>query len=770
MSRRIFWTALIALLWIGTGSRAQDVEAVPRRQYLEYAREAADWVWTHRDSLVEVWRSRLDPKSPFGYGDPGWFLDMAGIYAFLYDLEHKPEYAERAKHVLLTYDRFAEEFPREAAARWIEYRDGVPALPNFFTSMRYMRAYERLKRHGLFSKSERKRIEGIIAQAADHVIRTQEWGAMNRGILRAETLALAALLLPDHPRARIWKMYEEAIANDNWGAWEIEDASLYHGVWLYSLVSYADEVGRLPELFKEPEMYYYAQYFLHMMAPHGMVPDYGDANLYSNWYRFLAFLEAAATAYRDPQLKWAAATIARKFIRFDAPVKSSGLGYVLMDCYRWASDDLQPQPPSTLSCEVMEDAFGKKIVFRNGWTPESTYLLLNYQDEGETGTIFKDYLRDTIPIEEEKVTHGHADENSIVLLMRGGSFLLHDGGYRDYMPSGPYGAYRQDYFHNRLCVRQEKIWMGQEKGEARLSMEGPVPRQPLLDFLHNSGAYRQVRTAKVDFLTFPEFDYSRTRLVDDKLGYQWDRVIVYVKQPEMFVVFDVLKALVDEYFTAASLWHTRKIVASGQHWYDTVYDSLRNVALPTDHHLLILFPQTDFRLEGVEKESRYYQKELAIYQLATQHFELGENVALTTVLIPHRADEDPAMLASKVRFVDSDPKGAGVAVEIDDGERKILVAAKRDLRMDVVRDNRRPRYTPGSGRIAFGRWACNGDFLYAETTPRDLFYTAVNVTHVNFGERSLFARQPTTFGLAFDGSQPQPGYSKVRYWRDRVKR
>ena len=68
----------------------------------------------------------------------------------------------------------------------------------------------------------------------------------------------------------------------------------------------------------------------------------------------------------------------------------------------------------------MEDVQGKKIVFRSGWKPEDTYLLLNYRDEGDGGLNFRDYLRDTIPVEEEKMTHGHADENSLVLLMSGG--------------------------------------------------------------------------------------------------------------------------------------------------------------------------------------------------------------------------------------------------------------------------------------------------------------------------------------------------------------
>ena len=64
--------------------------------------------------------------------------------------------------------------------------------------------------------------------------------------------------------------------------------------------------------------------------------------------------------------------------------------------------------------------------------------------------------RNTISVEEEKMHHGHADENSIVSLMDGDQLLLHDAGYRDGLPSGKFGAWRQDYFHNRLVVRMNK--------------------------------------------------------------------------------------------------------------------------------------------------------------------------------------------------------------------------------------------------------------------------------------------------------------------------
>jgi len=487
----------------------------------------------------------------------------------------------------------------------------------------------------------------------------------------------------------------------------------------------------------------------------------------ANWPRFLVFFEAAANHYKDPQLKWAASTIARKFIDFDNP-KNIGLAYNFLDCYLWGGEDIPVQQPDSLSQEVMEDVQGKKIVFRNGWDPQSSYLLLNYRDEGDGGLYFRDYLRDTIPVEEEKMTHGHADENSIVLLMSGGSILLHDGGYRDFMPSGPFGAYRQDYFHNRLCVRPEKIWMGQEKGEFRYSIRNAVPGQNILDFLHNAGSYRRVRTQKVDFLSLDDFDYSRTRLLDDSMGYEWDRIVVYVKKPELFVVFDVFKSLKEEYFTLANLWHTHKIIAQGKHWYDTVYDRIQNIDLPADKNLLILFPMARFRLEGTEPEKRHYQDEILIHQTTAQHFEMGETVGFISVLIPHAKKDSPKKWLNKIRSIPTEPSRAGLGVVIDTEDQKIVIGAKNDLRMDMSRDWRRPRYTYKAGRIGFNDFETNGDFLFAGIKNSKISYTVVNLTKIFFKDKPLFEAKPSFYGLAFDASPDKGGLGKLRYWRDEV--
>jgi hypothetical protein len=747
--------------------------AVPRADYLAYARASADWTWRHYDELVERWKQSFDPKNVFGYRAPGGFLEMAAIYAWLFEKEKNPEYAERAKKVLLTYGDFRTAFPEWAKKIRTDYEDTIPPLPDFFTVMRYIRAFDTLRRLGRLSPVERTTAEMNISESIAYMLRTQEWGPMNRAILRAESLAWAVRALPGHKDAGTWEMQRRALGDDNWGNWEIEDATIYNGVWLYSMLGYADALGKMDDLFKTPEMTYYGQYYLNLMSPAGMIPDFGDAHWEANWPHFLVFFETAASAYKNPQMRWAASVIARKFVDFKNPT-SVGLGYMLLDIVRWGSDTVSPAPPATGSQEVMEDVQGKKIVFRDGWAPASTYLLLNYRDEGDGGLNFRDYLRDSIPVEEEKMTHGHADENSIVLLMSGGSVLLHDGGYRDFMPSGPFGSYRQDYFHNRLCFRPQKIWFGQKAGEARYSVPGAVPGQGVLEFFRDAGSYRRVRTQKVDFLALPDIDYSRTRVIDGNWGASWDRVIAYVREADIFVVFDVFKSLREEYFTLADLWHTRKIFAAGEHWYDTGYDAIAGsggtagAPLPQDKRLLVVFATPSFTVEGVEPQKRHYQDEQTLHQTTARHFELGDTAGFVTVLIPHAAGADPNTLAASVRVEKTDSANDGQAVRIERDGKTWIVGAKNDLRQDMSRDNKRPRYTYEAGKVRYGDIETNGDFVFAAMDGASLSYTIVNLTKALFKDRLLVEGKPWLSGLAYDGRPDSPERGKLRYWRDTV--
>jgi hypothetical protein len=746
---------------------APTLQGASRDRYLAYARASADWTHDHAGELLEQWKKTFDPLNVFGYRPPGGLLEMAVIYSYLYEKDKKPEYAARAKEVLLSYGDYRSAYPESSIKLRPDYTDGVPALPDFFTAMRFIRTYDTLRRLGRLSPAEDKTAADLIAGSMRYLLRTQEWGPMNRSALRAESLAWAVRALPKHPDAPKWEMQRRALGDDNWGNWEIEDATIYNGVWLYSLLGYADALDKINEMFRTPEMFYYAQYYLNLMCPAGVVPDYGDAHWTSNWTHFLVFFEAAAAALKNPGLKWAAETISDKFVDFGKPT-SAGLGYMLLDCYRWGTDEVKAVIPTTASMEVMEDVVGKKIVFRNGWSPLSSYLLLNYRDEGDGGLNFRDYLRDTIPVEEEKMTHGHADENSLVLLMSGGSVLLHDGGYRDYMPSGPYGAYRQDYFHNRLCVRPEKIFWGQKAGESRYSVREAVPGQAMLEFMHNAGSYRPVRTRKVDFLSFDDFDYSRTRVIDDGWGYQGDRVVVYVKDPECFVVVDIFKALREDYFTMGAFWHTRKIFDRGDHWYDTGYDRIQTAVLPQDKRLLILFPSTEVRMDGAEAEKRHYQDEWLIHQSWAQHFELGETCAFVSVLVPHAAQDDPRAWLDRISILPAEPARGAVGVAIKSGDKDLVIGVKNDLRMDISRDGRRPRYTFEAGRIKVGDIETDGDLVFAAFRGQALDYTIVNLTRALFKGTKLVESGEAVFGLGYDAKPDRGGLGKLRYWRDKA--
>ena len=137
--------------------------------------------------------------------------------------------------------------------------------------------------------------------------------------------------------------------------------------------------------------------------------------------------------------------------------------------------------------------------------------------------------------------------------------------------------------------------------------------------------------------------------------------------------------------------------------------------------------------------------------------------------MPHAADESPQKRAERVSLITIQPERAGLGVQISANGRTIIVGVKNDLRMDMSRDWRRPRYTYESGKIEFGDIQTNGDFVFAALKGTKLSYTIVNLTKALYKNRILVEAQPGFFGLAFDGSPETKGVGKLRYWRDEVK-
>jgi len=769
---KLFRTALILCLATLSCPGYAQTRAVSKQEYLQYMTAAAETGWQGLEQARKKWRQNIDLDYVFGYNPPANDIYLAALSANLFEITGERKHLDRAKQLLLYYGEYRKFYPPDYYKTRAEYGDKLPALPNIFTFGKYVHAYAALKRHGVLSAKERQIIETNIAESADYLIQFQEWGPMNRAMLRAEALLYAAKELPDHPHQPRWAMLGQAIANDNWGQWEIEDATGYHAIWLYSLLGYASYVRQDESLYRTPVMNYYFNYFLALISPYGLIPDFGDATLGHSWNRMIPVFEKGAAVYHDPRMRWAAAQYFRHYLDPMPERKSIFTALTLSDAYLWADFNLPAEAPTAGSQMVLDDLVGKKFVFRNGWDKNSTYLLYNYRDEGDGGWLFREYLRTTIPVEEEKIHHGHSDENSIAMLMKNNTILLHDGGYRDYMPSGPFGAYRADYFHNRLVVRDGKIALGQKQGQYRYATphHAAVPGQSMLDFFRNSGAYRPVRTRKIDFLTLQHYDMARTRITDPHLGYEADRIINYVKDLDWFVVFDAVRFSKNTYLTLANLWHTRQILASGPGWYDTTYDSLRNLDVRGDERLLIVFPQRQHLQEGVEQQKRYYQQEQVIYQLIGRHGYPGDLQVFVTVLIPHGKGADLEALRRSVAMLEVDRYPQAVGIEITRGDKKYLIGAKLDLQAELIRDWRRPMYTYDSGKTRYGDYETDAYHLFVVEEKDRIHYAISGAVQIRYKDRVLHKQLPAEFGLSFDGTPNAPGTGKMRYWEETVEK
>jgi len=727
--------------------------AAQKQLYLQEIKKAAEKGWRDNPTIMERWRKDTQPSVLWGYNAPGHPIYLAATLAFLYQETGDRLYAERTASLLSNYGDLRESLPEGYAATRVEYEQGVPSLSNFFFFPPYVRAYRAIRESGVLSQKQRQKIEGELAQSVDFLFRFPEWGGHNRAMLRAEAMTYAYQAMPEHPSAWRWKQMAETIAADNAGHWEVEDASGYHPVWLHALFSWADAAGRT-EVFTSPVTQYYYQYYLSLIGPNGTIPDFGDAvwNSSASGLRFVAFFEKGASVTGDGRLRWAAASIYRTR---KAGLDTLGVGdaYHLCDAYRWMDESLQLQEPSARSQEALEDLIGKKIVFRSGWDPSSTYLLLNYRDEGQGGWLDRHYLRNTISVEEEKMHHGHADENSIVLLMDGGSVFLHDGGYRDGLPSGPFGSWRQDYFHTRLVARKDKRDV----------------RQGLLEFLQNSGAYRPVRTQKVDFLTLREVDMSRTRVVDENLGYQWDRVITFVRDPGYFVVVDGVKILRTDYYTFSTLWHGQHVLANGEHSYDLATDSIAGEGLGHDRSLLVYFPETYAKSDGMEPIRRHSQQETMVYQTQSSHYHAGDTEVFVTLLIPHERGEDLAALRSSIELLETSRPYRAVGLRLSRPQGISTLGIMVDLDMEIARENVRPRYLYSLGAVEYGDWETDAHFFFVTESGTTATYSAANVLKVRRKGVTAMEALPNTHSLQLDGGpDDHVGFSKWRTWEDRL--
>lgn len=744
-----------------------------------YIVETLNFALESLDDQTATWKARFSEleggnivRELVGYQPPTFIVNIADLSSYLFEKTGDEKYARTTRDLLVSMNEYRKFFP-EAFRTRVEYKDGIPAVNWFRALPVYVEAFQRTRESGVYSTADIAAIRDAVESSVEIIFKFPEWGAMNRAMLRAESLLAASVAFPDHPRAATWSKMARILASDTIGQWEIEDASVYHPIWLYAYVNYLD-IAKNKRAFESPMLKFYFDYFVALLTPAGTIPDFGDGHWKMSLTEYVVLLERGAKEYQSPEMKWAAMRMLEnmELIREDgsggyAPgpaldTPSVGMAQVLVRRASWADLDLMPSEPTFLSGDALDEIISKKIVMRSGWDKDATYVMLNYKDEGYYSVMQKDYLKQNLAVEEEKMHHGQSDENGISVFMKDRAVLLSDGGYRPEAPSGPYGAYRADIFHNRVVVRDTR------KGV----------RQPYFEVFRNSGAYNEtVRTTKIDFQDFPDFEYSRTRIDDPRTGYQGDRVIIRDKKEDYLIVVDALKFMESKYYTSAALWHTRKVVQSGDYWFQVRIDSLMGQwANPGRMDLLISMPMTEgvpigqstatnSQLEtarrkesGVEKEDRAEQDELAIYQGASQHYAAGSMESFVTILVPLKETDEAESVARRFRIIKDDADA--ITVEVDGSK---WFGIKLDLARDVRDEDIRPRYDFESGRINYGPFETDADFSFVTTgsgTPR---FAATNFVRMDVGGETLFDAPESQFFQVW-GKSDHIGQAKWRRW------
>jgi hypothetical protein len=632
--------------------------------------------------------------------------------------------------------------------------DTEPAA--FFTWFRLLRpyceAYLHLREGGHLSSDERARVEGQLRASGRTHFAFTDWGPHNRATVDASCFLLLAATLPDAPEAARWRGYGQALITDSWGGWSMEDASIYPPLWLVYLITAAETLGRVDEYLDLVTTRFYFEYWLRLLTPSGMLPDWGDGDWTLSWEWWVPAYVRAAAHYRDGRYLWFAQRLYQEHAAYQGVEDATGRSvegqplepmpiYCAALALRWLDESVTPvAAPRERSEEALEDLVSKKIVFRSGPDQGDAYALLNYRDEGPYARAARDYLNQQLAAYEEKPHHGHADENSIILLQEAGTVLLHDGGYRIRIePEG----YRADVYHNRLTVRPG------------FPVEGDV-----YEYLERHRMYTHVETEKLHFVPFGPLDYSRTRIADPEAGYTADRCILFVPGSgtapsggSTYIIVDWAQVDRAGHKTFANVWHLGSedcVLRREEEWavswppYVPIRDQRwRN---PHTRDLLVRLLRTG-GMPAIFKETRRgFHPATALYQHASGWFLPGQRLLFVTVLQPHPAGSFQESLLDKVRIIPStrggDSDHGTLALELEIDGCPATAGLKLDRTLGLSNMAGRPMFDPDAGALDYGAITTDADMCFAIDRAGQVEYGFVNAARFRYRGRTLFEMPP----------------------------
>jgi hypothetical protein len=275
-------------------------------------------------------------------------------------------------------------------------------------------------------------------------------------------------------------------------------------------------------------------------------------------------------------------------------------------------------------------------------------------------------------------------------------------------------------------------------------------------------------TERIDFRTFDEVEFSRTRATDVRAGYEHDRVLVYLRQLDWFLVIDAIRLLAEGPYTVSNLFYTHEVTARGETWFDTRLGAMRGYepAAGRDRRLLIAFLGREDAWQGTEPVRRYYQDEILVQQSTSGRASKGMWQVFATALVPHDGGEDAAALAGRVT-IPSVSRASAAAVRVQGPGGDITVGVKLDLEEAVRFADVRPRYDWASGRTRYGDWETDANFLYGRRQGDELSWAWTEATRLELDGRELFQGQEGAFPLQYTQPETRHAVTRWRAWQAR---
>lgn len=298
-----------------------------------------------------------------------------------------------------------------AVTNGIEADPSAQAAQLMFCQGALVQLYRLLVDLGALTPTEQTALNPKIADGAQAVLDyVAEYGSFNRASCDAYGVAATAQLVPSDARASGWNAFATRIWND----WKhvddtFEDARGYNGLWLFSTILQAREMG-LVSAFDEPAVETLMGRFVPMVAPNGTMPDFGGC-YWDHGVELWPFVyEWLGTHYGRADLLANATAVAGFVARQPAIDLGQVEGLVEVCRVVGPSAGSVPTRPAAVLTQRTTD-FGDveydKLYLSTGSTSAAAYVCFDLHDQGY---------------------HGHADGGSLSLYTVGEHVLLHTLG------------------------------------------------------------------------------------------------------------------------------------------------------------------------------------------------------------------------------------------------------------------------------------------------------------------------------------------------------